>query len=264
MAHEFGLRPDFHTAYLRLEERMKARAEADGDVFLPNPEPSGPVEYVFIAMEPSLGGWVRSRDEAKAKAEARAKVEAGYRNFVTSIGDFILHFSIRQYLCRPDQRYYITDLTKGAMWVKNARVESYKRYDRWNDLLLEELDLVAASGAHVFAVGDKPDDYLKVRSFPKPMTKEIQYSGKVIHYSDQAAMHRNRCIIGHEGRFEQFKGSVTFKDILRTAEGVLKESVPPGFRAETMARLGQVQLSESQQKLIFCYRLAFEKVSADR
>jgi hypothetical protein len=38
----------FHTAYRELEERMRALAEADGDVFLPNPEPLGPAHYVLI------------------------------------------------------------------------------------------------------------------------------------------------------------------------------------------------------------------------
>jgi hypothetical protein len=96
---------------------MKARSEADGDVFLPNPEPLGPVEYVFVCMEPSLGGWARSPDEAKAR------VEAGFRNFVSSVEDFILHFCIRQYLCEPTEHYHITDLSKGAMLVERATTD---------------------------------------------------------------------------------------------------------------------------------------------
>ena len=47
----------FRAAYRALEARMRTLAEADGDVFLPNPEPSPPVEYVFICMEPSIGRW---------------------------------------------------------------------------------------------------------------------------------------------------------------------------------------------------------------
>lgn len=75
---------------------MKALAEADGDVCLPNPEPSGLVDYVFICMEPSLGGWAKNGDEA------RAKVAAGFRNFVyLDRGTLALHFAIREYLCGP-------------------------------------------------------------------------------------------------------------------------------------------------------------------
>src|SRR5437867_864952 len=84
--HSEEVDPGFRVAYRDLEERMKAQAEADGDVFVPNPEPSNRVEYVFICMEPSLRSWARSDEEAKAK------VGAGFRNFVLSIEDFILHF----------------------------------------------------------------------------------------------------------------------------------------------------------------------------
>jgi hypothetical protein len=66
----------FHDAYHDLEDRFRARAEADGDIYLPNVEPSGPVEYVFIAIEPSLGRWAGSPHEAKGK------VKDGFRNFV--------------------------------------------------------------------------------------------------------------------------------------------------------------------------------------
>jgi hypothetical protein len=89
---------------------MKALAEADGDVFLPNSEPLGPVDYVFVCMEPSLGRWARSADEAKSK------VDAGFRNFLPSDEIAILHFCIREYLLEPAQRYHITDVSKGAMW----------------------------------------------------------------------------------------------------------------------------------------------------
>lgn len=76
-----------------LKKRMKALAESDGDVFLPVAEPEGLARYVLIGMEPSLGWWARSPDEA------RSKVEAGCRNFLFSVENLILHFCIRRYLC---------------------------------------------------------------------------------------------------------------------------------------------------------------------
>jgi hypothetical protein len=89
----------FRTRYREIERQTRALAEADGDIFLPNPEPEGPADYVFIGMEPSLGRWARSADEA------RSKVAAGFRTFLYSIEDFILHFCIRRYLCEPPERY---------------------------------------------------------------------------------------------------------------------------------------------------------------
>jgi hypothetical protein len=177
----------FRAAYRELEGRMKKRAEDDGDVFLPNPEPLGPVEYAFVCMEPSLGRWARSPDEA------RSKVEVGFRNFTSSIEDFILHFSIRHYLCAPGQRYHITDLSKGAMFIERAGIDRTRRYDRWYGLLVEELDLVAVPGSRVFAVGGQVAHHLERRAFPRSFTK-------VIHYSGVAARARGAGIVGHEDR----------------------------------------------------------------
>lgn len=236
----------FRATYRDLETRMKALAEADGEVFLPNPEPWGPVEYVFVCMEPSLGRWARSPEEA------RAKVEAGFRNFVFSIEDFILHFCIKQYLCEPTQRYHITDWSKGAMLVERAGVARTDRYDRWYGLLMEELDLVAPSSAGIFAVGNAVAYHLQRRRFPRPFTK-------VIHYSGQAAPARAAGIVGHEDSFDRFKGSVSLELVLATAEEGLNASVPASFRDATLARLAGSQLSESRQQLIFNYKLAFER-----
>lgn len=237
----------FRTAYRELEARMKEIAETEGNVFLPNPEPLGPVEYVFVCMEPSLGGWARSEDEAKSK------VEAGFRNFLSSIEDFILHFCIQQYLCAPMQRYHITDLSKGAMLVQQAGIERPQRYDRWYGLLVEELELIAKPGARIFAVGNVVGRHLERRAFPKPFTK-------VIHYSGLAARARAAGIVGHEDTFEEFKSSVSLQRVLATAEDVLMASaVPASFRDETLARLAKSQLSETRQQLIFNYKLAFEE-----
>jgi len=240
----------FRAAYRELEAQMKVLAEADGDVFLPNPEPVGPVEYVFVCMEPSLGRWARSADEA------RSKVEAGFRNFLSSIEDFILHFCIQQYLCAPTQRYHITDLSKGAMLGERARVARPQRYDRWYGLLVKELNLVATSRTSIFAVGNAVAQQLERRAFPRLFTK-------VIHYSGLAVRARAAGIVGHEDRFEEFRSSVSLNQVLATAEDVLiAAAVPASFQDETLARLAKSQLSETRQQLIFNYKLAFEAMGS--
>lgn len=237
---------DFQAAYLELKARMKFLAEADGDVFLPNSSPLGPVEYVFICMEPSLSRWARSAEEANSK------VEAGFQNFLSSIEDFILHFCIQEYLGAPTQKYHITDLSKGAMLVKRAGFARTQRYDRWYGLLLEELDLVATPEAGVFAVGNAVARHLERRAFPKPFRQ-------VIHYSGLAARARAAYIVGHENSFEEFKNSVSLQRLIATAEDVLRASaVPASFRDETLARLAKSRLSESRQQLIFNYKFSFE------
>ena len=51
----------FEEAYSALEDDFRQRVEGDKQsgmkcIFLPNVEPAGPVDYVLVGMEPSLGG----------------------------------------------------------------------------------------------------------------------------------------------------------------------------------------------------------------
>lgn len=235
----------FQASYRELAARMKARAEADGDIYLPNPEPLGPADHVFVAMEPSLGRWARTADEA------RAKVEAGFRNFISSMDTTILHHCIQQYLCGPTERYFITDLSKGAMLVTHAGVGRAQRYDRWYGLFVEEMTLVAAPGARIFTLGNAVAQHLERRAFPRPFTR-------LLHYSGLAAQARAAAIVGQEERFAEFQQSVTLEHVLATAEAVLS-GVPARFRDEALAQLTKGQLSVSQQQLMFNYKLAFER-----
>jgi hypothetical protein len=240
----------FHAAYRELEGRMKVLAEADGDVFLPNPEPEGPVQYVLICMEPSLGWWARSADQAKSK------IEAGFRNFLFSIEDFILHYCTRRYLCGPGERYHITDFSKGAMLVDHAGLARVQRYGRWYALLQEEIDLVATPNAGIVAVGNVVFQHLKRQRFPRAFKR-------VIHYSGQAARARNDEVVGNEDSFQAFRDSVLIDDVVATAEDVLRSArVPAVFRDETIARLSRSKLTDSRQKLIFSYRVAFESMQS--
>ena len=238
----------FHSAYDELRQRMKALVEADGDVYLPNPDPEAPVQYVLICMEPSLGRWARSPDHA------RSRVEAGFRNFLFSIEDFILHFCARRYLCGPGQRYHITDLSKGAMLVDRAGIARDQRYDRWYALLLEEIDLCASADAAIVAVGNVVFDHLKKRDFPRPVTK-------VIHYSGQAAAARKAGIVGREDSFLEFNDSVSLANLTVTARDVLREArVPDELRDEALSRLAKSQLTTSRRQLMFNYKTAFESM----
>ncbi len=221
---------DFMSAYQALEARMKVLADSDGDVFLPNPRPKRPVDYVLICMEPSLGRWARNQDEANSM------VEAGFRNFLSSLEDFILHFCTRHYLCGADEDYHITDLSKGAMLVQHAGVARIERYNRWYSLLKEELDLVSSAGVGIVAVGNMVAEQLERRGFSRPFTR-------VVHYSGQAAKAREAGIEGRERNFEAFKASLSLDDVIANAGAVLRRSgVPSGMQSETLARLAKPSL----------------------
>ncbi len=238
----------FQADYRKLEDRMRRLAELEGNIFLPNIEPKEAAKYVLICMEPSLGRWARSRKEA------REKIEAGFRNFISSIGDFILHYCVRNYLCHSLEGYHITDLSKGAMKTKKADHERFKRYDKWYTLLMDEIALIASPNAHFFAVGKKVFDYLGKKRFPFPLTY-------IIHYSDQAAKARNAAIKGREKCFQAFAETVALNDILSVARQFLKEnSVSKEIFELIISDLAKKNLTVSRKKLIFSYKVAFESV----
>ena len=236
-----------HAAYIRLEARMEALAAEDRHVFLPNLEPQGAVDYVFICMDPS-NQWFRTVEQAKLR------IDAGFRNFVSGIGPLILHFCIRSYLCKPTQRYHITDMAKGAMPIEDADRERTQRWDRWYPWLKEEIKLVAKSDAAIVAVGKEVFQYLEPLVFQRPY--------RIMHYSDRAAFWRRQAIEGYKDDFEAFKDSVSVKDMIDTAEAVLRDSNISRKEYENyLSRLSKKhQLSTSRQHLIFIYKKKFEEL----
>ena len=122
---------DFKQAYNELEILMGEFAKSNGEIYVPNIVPHSPVDYIFICMEPSLGEWAKSPEDAKNK------LEAGFRNFLDGYNTMILHYAIRNYLCKNNQGYHITDLSKGAMLVKDADDNRISRYKKWALLLIE-------------------------------------------------------------------------------------------------------------------------------
>ena len=84
-------------------------------IYLPNPIiPKTKVNYVLIGMEPSLGAWTKKESNGKNRIKmAQNMIDGGFKNFAFSIEDFIVHYSIKHYLCLDKQEYYITDLSKG-------------------------------------------------------------------------------------------------------------------------------------------------------
>ena len=79
----------FTDEYATLERAFRRQAEAEESVYYPVVEPSAPVDYIAVCMEPSLRGW------SKGPEDARAKIARGYRNFVTSFEDFRFNQSPR-------------------------------------------------------------------------------------------------------------------------------------------------------------------------
>lgn len=54
----------FAAKHAELEDIFRRLAKEDDTLYLPNPAPDEPVDFVLIAMEPSIGGWARSVEDA--------------------------------------------------------------------------------------------------------------------------------------------------------------------------------------------------------
>ena len=238
----------FEQAYNELEVRMGDLAKRNGEIYVPNIVPHGPVEYIFICMEPSLGEWARNRDEAESR------LKAGFRNFIDGYNTMILHYAIRNYLCKNNQRYHITDLSKGAMLVRDAGDDRIARYMNWYPLLLEEINLVASANARVFAVGTHVARFLESQNFPREATL-------LIHYSGNAVSHWNRVVQEHEEDFKLFQSTATHEDFLDNAKDVIESSSVPFVISErALGRLRRGNLTLSRRKLMFNYKLSFDAV----
>lgn len=236
-------RSSFHDRYRLLEDQFRAQADADagGAVYLPNVEPLGPVRYVFVTMEPSLRGWARDVDDA------RAKVERGFRNFARDDGPLLLQHAIRRYLT---DSYHLTDISKGAMRVADAGADREARYKRWHPALRTELALVGPD-APVYAVGGPVAEHLKAFGIP------IVGDRPLLHYSGQGSRHRLTAVQGRQPEFDAFCATVMRTDILDTAEAIYGRM--PAWVSDPAIRYAErMELTTSRLALLFTYKLAFE------
>ena len=210
--------------------------------YVPNITPPGPVDYVLIAMEPSTG--VSGREHRGTSQIAR--------NFAWSVEDFILHYCVREYLCRDGETYHITDLAKGGMTTNSADVRRQHRYKRWYPLLQEELRLLNKPGkTRVIAIGNVVADFLK----EKRLCDRVE---RILHYTRTAAAHRDRRIEPWRDDFPEFSQSVdvdkdafeeSIRDVLNDADMDSYIGHRPTGRP--------YELTESRKKLMFLYKNRF-------
>ncbi|BAY87018.1 hypothetical protein NIES267_65290 [Calothrix parasitica NIES-267] len=239
---------NFKRAYNQLEMCMKDLANKNDEIYVPNIVPDSPADYIFICMEPSLGEWAKNRDEAESK------LRDGFTNFLDGFNTMVLHFAIRNYLCQDNQTYHLTDLSKGAMLVKDADNNRIERYENWYPLLLHEMNLIASTNVKVFAIGSHVVNFLQKQQFPWDFTQ-------LIHYSGQAVSHWDRVVKEREEDFKRFKDTVTHEDFLNNAKSVIESSkVPLVISESVLKKMCKSNLTLSRFKLMFNYKLIFDAV----
>lgn len=243
-------------AYRQLESEFQGQIDDDwkiaveslpkAGVYLPNLMPDSPVDYVLIGAEPS-GTW--------GSKEATESIENGFKNFHGSWGDFILHYSIREFLLESGQTYHLTDLSKGAMPTTLAKIGGPDRYDRWFPLLKKELEIVAKPDARVIAIGKSTRDFLSKKGLNG-------FSGDtIVHYSQQAAGSWKVMAESYKEHFNQFSATVEPAHVKRTIRNILQEAEMKHFEAEILKRLDvDNRLTDSRRQLMFTYKVQFAEI----
>jgi hypothetical protein len=83
---------------------------------------------------------------------------------------------------------------------------------------------------------------------------------RLLHYSRQAARHREKAAAGRAKEFEHFAQSLRLHAILEVADTVMGEAgLLPELIMQTLARLGSSELTDSRKKLKFSYYVEFRK-----
>ena len=230
----------FKEAYSMLEEEFREMVQKDRAlglkcIYLPNIEPEGPVDYILVGMEPSLGGY------AKNLENAQQKIDMGFRNFC---GVWTLHYPVRNYLCRDGESYYVTDLAQGAMLTTSPGAGDREKYERWYSLFEKELGLVAKSGAKIISIGDRVGQFLSRKNLPG-------HAGTIPHYSAQAVGNWGKEITCLKAEWGEFKAGLC---------KIPRQTCAPHHSCSPGHKKGEINLSDSRKKLMFDYKVRFERI----
>lgn len=242
----------FAYSYERLAKDFDLRARDDGDIYLPLIRPEEPVDYVFIAMEPSFK-WAKTEEAAHELISCGAK----------SLFDLQLHFSIRRYLCQVGQTYYLTNLSKGAMTVRRAAISRNERYERWYDLLKEEVALVGKTGTKYFAIGKEVERFINRKGFPL-------LAGGLPHYSRSARPHIRKLVDRESKEFKEFATSIQPKDFAKVAwqvvssTGMSPDTASIKTEIKFIKRVEKDGLKNSEKELIWIYKSILQNFKQGR
>lgn len=265
----------FDDKYDCLEERMKHQVLIDEEehglkcVYLPNIRPVGKVDYILVALEPIIA----TRNKINDKEKFRRFVElckGGFKNFIWSPNDAVLHFCAYKYLCNESMDYYITDISKGAMTSDDARKEKTQRYKRWRSLLQYEIELVSKNQqTRIVAIGRSGYPSRIIASnrvgMGKPVARKIlhysennnpRFREKVVSYPGGDRLYESfRKTFDHQHFLEFFKEQILSPNIKRETQKLAKEFY--GFNP--CASLSE-QISDSQLMRAFVYKREFDEL----
>ena len=114
---------------------------------------------------------------------------------------------------------------------------------------------MAKPGARIISIGRKVEDFLNKK-------KLARHLGGIPHYALTANKHWGKSIKGREEAYRKFCAEVEREYIERVAEEVLEEGgVGEALKEEKLKRLRKGSgLTESRKKLVFDYKVDFERM----
>lgn len=145
----------------------------------------------------------------------------------------------------------VTDISKGAMLVRDAKKDRERRWEAWYPSLLEEIKLLKKPGTKIIAVGREVERFLGRKDF-------VRIDKRVCHFSIEARGCWKRLVLSKEDEFNAFCRLIDFDDILRVAEQAMIQAKMSEDMRKTILRNLPSQLSDVHKWLLFSCKIQFE------
>jgi hypothetical protein len=206
-------RSSFVERYDALQNQWRELAVAHEHHYLEYLAPRGPVDFVLVAKMTSI-----SKKEAAETPPGEHPAD-GY-NLHVSLGDLILNYGAHRHLCKPGERFYLTDLGKCALPAKDAKGKREQgEFAAWYPMLLEEIELVAKPDATVIPVSSTTGNFLKGRpDFPYPLAEPI------LHWSMAAGAAAKMASSFFPQEWTQFRQSTGREELWQSVKEILSEA----------------------------------------
>ena len=235
----------FRKQYQRLQSQWRQLAIARGRQYLKYLAPRAPVDFVLVGKMTSIG----EKHAAEIPPGEFPDVAPPGYNLLLSIGDLILNYGAQRHLCQLGERYYLTDLGKGAVPPKYAKGKIQKEeFIAWYPMLLEELKLVAKPDATVIPVGSATGDFLKGQSnFPYRLTTPI------LHWSTAAVSAAKMAASFFPREWDEYLRSTSWEDLHASTEEIFTE---PGLdqHMDAVNRRFKDKFGEFHAHYMFTYK----------
>ena len=202
----------FGEQYGNLQSQWRQLAKDHCHQYLKYLTPRAPVDFVLVAKMTSIG----EKDAAEVPPGEFPDIAPPGYNLLTSMGDLILNYGAHRHLCRPGERYYLTDLGKCAIPPKYAKGKiQNEEFTAWYPMLLDELRLVAKPEATVVPVGSATGNFLKAQpNFPYRLTTPI------LHWSTAAVSAAKMAGSLFPREWDEYRRNTCWEDLRASTEEI--------------------------------------------